>query len=127
MSDAAEKSDPLARPAGETGAALLAAGGFAAAFGAASCCALPVLLGSFGLGAAWLFGLASLAAPHRTALLAAAAVCLAGGALLLWRHRTASIRCAPDSACLSNPAVRYLTAGGLAVGAVLLTLGYAYP
>jgi hypothetical protein len=37
---------------GEGGAVLLAIGGLAAAFGAASCCALPVLLASLGLGSA---------------------------------------------------------------------------
>ena len=39
--------DTLARNAGVL---LLASGGVAAAFGAASCCALPLLLGSLGLG-----------------------------------------------------------------------------
>src|SRR5262249_15211970 len=34
----------------DTGALLLAAGGLAAAFSAAACCALPLLLGSLGLG-----------------------------------------------------------------------------
>jgi mercuric ion transport protein len=38
------------KPRRGTGATLFAATGFAAAFGAASCCALPVLLGSLGLG-----------------------------------------------------------------------------
>jgi len=49
----------------ETGALLLAIGGLAAAFGAASCCAIPMLLGSLGLGSAWLAGVAIVAAPHR--------------------------------------------------------------
>jgi mercuric ion transport protein len=124
MSDISVKSVPAPRPAGETGAALLAVGGIAAAFSAASCCALPMLLGSFGLGSAWLFGLALLAAPHRLILLAAAAACLAGGAALLWRRRAAA--CAPGTACSSNPALRHLTGVGLALGSVLLVLGYLY-
>jgi len=65
--------------ASETGATLLAAGGLVSAFGAASCCALPVLLGSFGLASAWLGSLALLAGPHRPALLAAAVICLVAG------------------------------------------------
>ena len=56
---------------GDTGSLLLAAGGLAAAFGAASCCALPLLLGSLGIGSAWLVAVAWVAAPHRLALLIA--------------------------------------------------------
>src|ERR1700730_3873487 len=84
-------------PLRDTGALLLAAGGLAAAFGAASCCALPVLLGSLGLGSAWLLAVAWFAAPHRPALLMAAIVCLVGGGgLFLWRRRAAA--CAPGAA-----------------------------
>ena len=56
----------------DAGAGALASGGLAAAFGAASCCALPALLGSFGLGSAWLGSLAVAAGPHRAVLLAVA-------------------------------------------------------
>jgi len=63
-------------PLRDTGALMLAAGGLAAAFGAASCCALPLLLGPLGLGSAWLVAVAWLAAPHRIALLIAAVVCV---------------------------------------------------
>src|SRR5713101_8687139 len=86
-------------PARDTGALLLAAGGLAAAFGAASCCALPLLLGSLGLGSAWLVTVAWFAAPYRVALLAMAVACLlGGGGVLLWRrHRIAA--CAPGATC----------------------------
>jgi len=68
MTDDLQPAASERRPAHDTGALLIAAGGLAAAFGAASCCALPVLLGSFGLGSAWLAGVIWLAAPHRIAL-----------------------------------------------------------
>jgi mercuric ion transport protein len=111
-------------PARETGALLIAAGGLAAAFGAASCCALPVLLGSFGLGSAWLAGVAWLAAPHQIALLIAAVVCLAsGGAAFLWRRRVAS--CGPGAVCRRSITSALLTST-LLVGAVLVVLGYLY-
>jgi mercuric ion transport protein len=72
--------------------------GVTAAFGAASCCALPLLLGSLGVGSAWLITVASFAAPHRLALLGVAVACLAGGGgMLLWRRRRAA-RCA-SGAC----------------------------
>lgn len=126
MSDVSTTAKPAAadRPAAGSGAVLLTLGGLAAAFGAASCCALPFLLATAGLGTAWLGGIALLAAPHRTFLLAAAALCLVGGAVLLWRQR-AAVACAPGAVC-SRPAVRGLTAVGLLLGSVLLYLGYAY-
>ena len=52
-----------------TAATLLVAGGLVSAIGAASCCALPVLLGSLGLASAWLGNLAIIAGPHRPELL----------------------------------------------------------
>jgi hypothetical protein len=83
-----DETTPKRQSVRDAGATLLAAGGIAAAFGAASCCALPMLLGSFGLGSAWLIAVAWLAAPHRLALLGLAIVCLGGaGGLLLWRRR----------------------------------------
>jgi hypothetical protein len=68
------------------GAVLFILGGLAAAFGVASCCALPMLLTTIGVSTASLGGLALLAAPHRGVLLIFGALCLAGGAALLWRH-----------------------------------------
>ena len=123
MADTIEAA-AAAPPPGGTAATLLTFGGLAAAFGAASCCALPLLLASLGLGTAWLGGIALLAAPHRGVLLAAAAVCLAGGAVLLWRQRVAAAACAPGTAC-ARPAVHGVTAAGLLLGSVLLVLGYA--
>jgi mercuric ion transport protein len=115
---------PDREPARDTGALLLAATGFAAAFGAASCCALPLLLGSIGLGGAWFLALAWIAAPHRIALLAVAVICLAGGALLLWqRRRTSRV---PDAAPRRRSALVALATGVLSLGAVLVVLGFLY-
>jgi mercuric ion transport protein len=110
------------RPA--RGAVALAAAGLVAAFGVASCCGLPFLLATAGLGTAWLGGFALLAAPHRIFLLIAATLCLAGAAILLWRQRSVTA-CAPGTLC-SRPAIRGATLAGLLVGLVLLYLGYAY-
>jgi mercuric ion transport protein len=104
---------------------LFTLGGIAAAFGVASCCALPLLLTTIGVSAAWLGGVALLAAPHRGVLLTVGVLCLAGGAMLLWRqHRTAAI-CGPNGACMPL-AVRLLTLVGLLIGAGLLWAGYTY-
>jgi mercuric ion transport protein len=124
-SDLAVRSPVADRPARSTGAVLLTLGGLAAAFGVASCCALPFLLATAGLGTAWLYGIAVLAAPHRGFLLGAAAICLAGGAVLLWRQGTATAACAPGGVC-SHPAVRSMTLVCLLAGLVLLCLGYTY-
>lgn len=113
------------KPPSVTGPTFLAAGGFAAAFGAASCCALPILFGSLGLGSAWLGDLALLAAPYRLMLLAAAVVCLiGGGGLLLRRHRVA-VACAPGTACARPMATGLITAV-LCIGAALTTLGFVF-
>jgi mercuric ion transport protein len=104
---------------------LLTAGGLAAAFAVAACCGLPFILTTLGLGTAWLYGVAVLAAPHRAVLLLAAAICLVGGAALLWRQRRTPALCAPDDIC-TKPAVCGLTAVGLLAGFGLLYLGYAY-
>jgi mercuric ion transport protein len=125
MTDNTKIAAPERAPTRDTGALLLAAGGLAAAFGAASCCALPLLLGSVGVGSAWLVAMAWFAAPHRVALLAVATVCLvSGGGVLLWqRYRIAA--CAPGAAC-GRPATTALVTGVLSVGALLVVLGFLY-
>ncbi len=118
-----------AKPEPPAGAAPLAAplltlGGLAAAFGAASCCGLPFLLASAGLGTAWLGGIALIADPVKPWLLGFAALALAGGAALLARQQWVRV-CRPGAAC-ARPATRALTLAGLLAGAALLYVGYRY-
>lgn len=122
--DSPRVTAPERPPTGDTGSLLLAAGGLAAAFGAASCCGLPVLLGSLGLGSAWLVAVAWIAAPHRLALMITAVVCLLGaGGLFVWRRRVAA--CTPGVVC-GRPATTIVVMGFLSGGAVLVALGYMY-
>lgn len=107
------------------GAASLVAGGIAASFGVASCCALPMLLASVGVGSAGLASIALAASPHRTLLLTIGALCLLAGAGLLIRQQVVAARCGPGEPCVSRTA-RAATLVGLIVGAVLLWLGYTY-
>jgi mercuric ion transport protein len=108
----------------DTGTLMLGAGGLAAAFGAASCCALPLLFGSLGLSSAWLVAVAWLAAPHRIALLIAAVVFLLGaGGMFVWRRRVAAR--APGLPC-GRPGITALLMGILSLGAVLTVLGFMY-
>ena len=77
----------------EGGAFLLAAGAFATAIAAASCCALPTVLAALGLGALGLGSAAWIGLSDRPLLLGAAVLCLVGvGVLLLWRRRDACRR-----------------------------------
>lgn len=122
MPDVSTKTRDL--PARGAGPALLTLAGLGAAFGVASCCGLPFMLATLGLGTAWLGGFATLAAPHRLFLLAAAAACLVGGAVLLWRQSQV-VACTPGAIC-ARPVIRGATLLGLLVGFALLYLGYAY-
>lgn len=112
------------RPPGSA-AALLTLAGLSAALGVASCCALPLLLATAGIGAAWLGGIALLAEPHRDILLATGALCLIGGGVLLWRQQRQAAACGPNGAC-TPPAIRALNLIGLLTGFGLLWAGYAY-
>jgi mercuric ion transport protein len=126
MTDNTRGDIPSRGTGSDTGVALLAAGGLAAAFGVASCCALPTLLGSLGVGSAWLIAVAWLAAPHRAALLAVAVVCLVGSGGLLLRRLRSAARCAPGAACGRRPVVTGLLTVALSLGAVLTVLGFLY-
>ena len=119
------RATPSVRAPGEGGAVLLAIGGLAAALGTASCCAVPVLSASLGLGSAWLGSLTLLAWPHRPGLLTAAIVCFAAGVLVLVWHRRTAAACAPGVLC-GRPVIRALMTGTLSLGAMLIVLGLIF-
>ena len=112
-------------PATETGRDLaktaLAAGGLLAAFGVASCCALPVALSMLGIGAASLVGVGVLAAQYQAELFYGAVALLAGAAVVMWRQQRA-MACSPGAAC-ARPALEWASrlALALAVGLLVLT------
>lgn len=114
MSDPVASSTPSARHSGSL-ATLLTVGGLGAAFGLASCCALPFLLAGLGLGTTWLAGIGLFALFHRTAFIAVAFIGLAGAAVLLWRQRR-----------IMKPAAWAITGAIWLVGAVLFYYGYTY-
>jgi mercuric ion transport protein len=107
------------------GAELMTLGGLAAAFGLASCCALPLLPATLGLSTAWLTGVAALAAPRRGVLIVIAGACLVGAAALLLRRRGAAATCEPRGGRAARR-LRVLTLVGLLIGGGLLWAGYAY-
>lgn len=99
----------------------LAAGGLLAAFGVASCCALPVALSLLGISAASLLGIGYMAAQYQRELFYAAVVCLGAAAFIMWHQRRARI-CADGAAC-SRPAADWGSkiALLLAIGLLALT------
>lgn len=119
--DVKSKDAPPLRPAlfGAIGPVAFAAGGLAAAFGAASCCAIPMLLGGIGLGGLGSALFMSVLVPFQSYLVAAALACLAGGGALLWRRRDSCARHGARTASM-------ITLIGLALGVALLGLGFAY-
>ncbi|SRR5579883_1118456 len=94
------------------------AGGIATAFGAASCCAIPMLLGGIGLGGIGSALFTPVLVPFQPYLLAAALVCLVAGGALLWRRQICG-RCGTRT-------ITTLTLVGLVLGATLLALGFTY-
>lgn len=114
MSDPIASAPPPTRASGSV-AALLTMGGIGAAFGLASCCALPLLLTGLGLGTAWLAGIGLFAVFHRTVFIFVALFGLGGAAVLLWRQRQTM-----------KPAAWAITGAVWLIGAVLFYYGYTY-
>jgi mercuric ion transport protein len=100
---------------------IFAAGGLLAAFGVASCCALPVALSLLGISAASLVGIGYLAAQYQQELFYAAAICLGASAFIMVRQRRARV-CASGTAC-ARPMLDWGSkiALVLAVGLLVLT------
>ena len=105
----------------DTAKTLFAAGGLLAAFGVASCCALPVALSLLGISAASLVGIGYLAAQYQQELFYAAAICLGASAFIMVRQRRAR-SCAPGTA-YASPMLDWGSkiALVLAVGLLVLT------
>lgn len=82
----------------DTAKTILAAGGLLAAFGVASCCALPVALSLLGISAASLVGVGYLAAHYQRELLYGAVVCLGAAGFIMWTQRQARF-CTPGATC----------------------------
>jgi mercuric ion transport protein len=79
----------------------LAGSGLAASVLASSCCLLPLLLVSVGIGGAWMAGLTALA-PYQPLFLGMAAIALGSGFWRSYRRRD----CSPGSSCDSPGALR---------------------
>lgn len=122
MATQLKSSDTLrTRVSTDVAKTVFAAGGLLAAFGVASCCALPVALSLPGIGAASLVGIGYLAAQYQQTLFYGAVVFLAAAAFVTWRQRR-TLACRPGAAC-ARPILDWGSKAAmvLAVGLLALT------
>lgn len=116
-------SDPLAPRVGlDAAKTTLAAGGLLAAFGVASCCALPILLSVLGISAASLTGIGFLAAQYQRELFLLAMLFVGAAGLVMWRQRRARA-CAPGGSC-SRPVVDWIAGIATVKAIALLVLAW---
>jgi mercuric ion transport protein len=101
---------------------VFAAGGLLAAFGVASCCALPIALSLLGVSAAFLVGIGYQAAQYQQELFYAAVICLGAAAFIMWRQRRA--RSCPSGATCARPAVDWGSRFALLLAVGLLALTF---
>jgi mercuric ion transport protein len=103
---------------------VIAAGGLLAAFGVASCCALPVGLSMLGISAASLVGIGYAVAAFQRELFWAATLCLAAVAVLSWRRwqaRAGGCCAVPRNRFQTLASVVTLTSVASAVALIALT------
>lgn len=103
------------------GSSVLAAGGVIGAVGASSCCIVPFVVFSMGLGGAWMGNLIALA-PYQPYFIAFAIACLGAGFYFVYRKP----KVACDDTCAQSGS-RAGTKVMLWSAAVLLTASIAYP
>lgn len=101
---------------------LIAVGGLLGALAASSCCIVPLLLFSLGIGGAWIGNLTALA-PYKPFFVAGTASLLGCGFYLVyWKPRRA---CADDAAC-ARPIPNRLVQLALWIATVLVIAAFAF-
>lgn len=114
----ASPAPPGAGRRGDAAGTALAAGGLLAAFGVASCCALPIALSTLGIGAASLVGIGYLAAQYQRELFYLAVICLAGAGAVAWRQW----RARACGVCAAGSARGRSIVGRVGIAAVILAI-----
>ncbi|KAA0686114.1 MULTISPECIES: mercuric transporter MerT family protein [Azospirillum] len=118
---AARHAQQRERSARDLPPGLLAVGGLLGAFGASSCCVLPLVFFSLGVSGAWIGNLTTLA-PYQPLFVAAALGCLGAG---LWRVYRRPPAC--DGPACTRPAPNRLVKAALWGAAVLVGVALAFP
>ncbi len=101
---------------------LIAAGGILGAIAASSCCIVPLILFSFGMGGAWLGNLSALT-PYQPYFIAFTIAALGYGFYLVYRRPKA---CTPEAAC-SRPLPNRMVKTTLWVATVVVIAAGAFP
>ncbi|MBR1208177.1 MULTISPECIES: mercuric transporter MerT family protein [unclassified Bradyrhizobium] len=116
-------ANPPASERGEVGRQrLIAVGGILGALAASSCCIVPLVLFSIGIGGAWIGNLTALA-PYKPLFVAATAGLLGYGFYLVyWKPRRA---CADGAAC-ARPISSRLVQLALWIATVLVVAAFAF-
>ena len=99
-----------------SGQGLLAAGGILGALAASSCCVVPLVLLSFGIGGAWMGTLTALA-PYNAYIVTFTLGCLGGGFYLVYRRPKEA--CVEDASCAKSVSSRVVKSG-LWIGTALI-------
>jgi len=97
-------------------------GGLLGALAASSCCVVPLVLLSLGVGGAWIGNLTALA-PYKPLFVAVTVALLGYGFLLV--HRQARRACAADAAC-ARPLPDNIVKLGLWVATLLVAVAFAF-
>lgn len=105
-------------------AALLSAGGIAAALGAATCCVVPFALFFAGISGAWIGNLTALK-PYQPVFVASAFACLGYGFYLVYRKPKA-VNCIEGSYC-ARPSSHRNAKIGLWIATVLIIIAMGFP
>ncbi|OZA91999.1 MAG: mercury transporter MerT [Azorhizobium sp. 39-67-5] len=107
-----------------SGQKLAAAGGLIGALTASSCCILPVVLFSLGIGGAWIANFTQLA-PYQPYFIAATLAFIAAGYWLV--YRSSKVACADGEACarpLPNRLVKIVLTAATVI--VIVALGFDF-
>lgn len=102
--------------------ALLATGGLLGALAASSCCILPLVLFSLGIGGAWIGNFTRLA-PYQPYFIAATLGFLGAG---YWLVRRASKRACADGAACARPLPNRLVKGTLIVATIVVVAALGF-
>jgi mercuric ion transport protein len=104
------------------GAQLLAVGGLFGALTASSCCILPVVLFSLGIGGAWIANFTQLA-PYQPIFIAATVVFLSAGYWLVYRASRQA--CAVDQTC-ARPLPNRLVMAVLVAATIIAIVAFGF-
>lgn len=114
--------DVADRPGSGGRPGVFAVGGLLGAFASASCCILPLVLFSLGIGGAWIGNLTAFA-PYQPIFVAVTLGLLGYGYFLVYRKRS---ECRDGDAC-ARPAPKHLVKGALWSATVLVAAALAFP